>query len=65
MPSASSCLFGAARRAGWSWDRLGATEATPLQVRGGKVTRLALYFDRNRALADPGLIAEADSTPHH
>jgi hypothetical protein len=25
---------------------------------------LALYFDRNRALADLGLIAEADSTPH-
>jgi ketosteroid isomerase-like protein len=43
--------------------QVGANGANLLQVRGGKVTRLALYFDRDRALADLGLSPEADSTP--
>jgi hypothetical protein len=54
---------GRGKTSGLELGQVGATEATLLQVRGGKGTRLALYFDRNRALADLGLIAEADSTP--
>jgi ketosteroid isomerase-like protein len=35
--------------------------ATIVYVREGKVTRLLVYFDRERALEDLGLAPEADS----
>ncbi len=36
--------------------------ATLLQVRGGKVTRLVIYFDRERAFVDLGLASEPGSS---
>jgi ketosteroid isomerase-like protein len=53
---------GRARTSGLELGQLGAEGANLLHVRGGKVVRLALYFDRDRALADLGLMPEADST---
>ena len=37
-----------------------AKNATLFHIRGGKVTRLVLYWDRERAIADLGLVEEAD-----
>jgi ketosteroid isomerase-like protein len=53
---------GRGRTSGVELAEVGAKGANLLEVRGGKVVRLAIYFDRDRALADLGLIPEADST---
>jgi ketosteroid isomerase-like protein len=39
--------------------RMRTKGANLFEIRGGKVTRMALYFDRERALADLGLAQEA------
>ncbi len=54
---------GRGRTSGLDLGEVGAEGANLLHVRGRKVVRLALYFDRDRALADLGLIRKADSTP--
>jgi ketosteroid isomerase-like protein len=41
--------------------RMRARAANLLHVRGGKVTRLVVYYDSERALADLGLAPEAGS----
>jgi ketosteroid isomerase-like protein len=53
---------GRGRTSGLELGQVGAEGANLLHVRGGKVVRLALYFARDRALTDLGLIPEADST---
>ena len=40
-----------------------AKSATLFQIRGGKVTRLVLYWDRNRMFADLGLATESGPQP--
>jgi hypothetical protein len=41
--------------------RMGAAGACLHHIRDGRVTRLALYFDRDRAFADLGLAPKGDS----
>ena len=55
-------VSGRGRTSGLELGQVGAEGANLLHVRGGKVVRLALYFDRERALADLGGIPKADST---
>jgi ketosteroid isomerase-like protein len=42
------------------YRRLRAKTANLFHIRGGKVERLVLYFDRARALADLGLTSQAE-----
>jgi len=55
---------GRGKTSGVEVTQMTAKAATVLQIRGGKVMRLVIYFDRERALADLGLSeqdAHADS----
>jgi ketosteroid isomerase-like protein len=45
---------GRGRTSGLELGQVGAKGANLLHVRGGKVTRLAIYFDNDRALAELG-----------
>jgi len=57
-------MSGRGKMSGLELGRLRTKGANVFHVRGGKVTRLVLYFDRDRALAELGLSeqdAHADS----
>jgi hypothetical protein len=43
-------------------DHIGTNAAALFHIRGGSVTRLVIYTDRDRALADPSLAPEADAS---
>jgi ketosteroid isomerase-like protein len=48
------------KASGLEIGQMHAHGASLLHVRGGKITKLVLYFDRERALADLGLTPEGD-----
>jgi ketosteroid isomerase-like protein len=56
-------IGGRGKASGLELGQIEAKGANLLQIRGGKVMRLVLYFDRDRGLADLGLAPKADSTP--
>jgi ketosteroid isomerase-like protein len=49
---------GRGRTSGLELGKVGAKSASVFHIRDGSVTRLVLYFDRDRALADLGLAPE-------
>jgi ketosteroid isomerase-like protein len=48
-------IRGRGKASGLEVERMGAKGANLVHLRDGKVTRLVLYWDRERALADAGL----------
>jgi ketosteroid isomerase-like protein len=52
---------GRGRTSGLEIGQLETTSANLFHIRGGKVTKLVLYFDRENALADLGLPSATDS----
>ena len=53
---------GHGKRSGLEVGQMGARAAVLFHLHGGEVTRLVLYFDRERALAELGLGPESGST---
>jgi len=56
-------IGGRGRASGLEVDQISAKGANLFHVRDGKVTRLVLYWNRERALADVGATTDADATP--
>jgi hypothetical protein len=54
---------GRGKTSGLELGQIQAEGASVFHIREGKVTRLVLYGDRERALADVGLVSETDSAP--
>jgi ketosteroid isomerase-like protein len=54
-------LHGRGKASGLELGRLRSERANLFHVRGGKVTRLTVYSNRERALADLGVAPEGDS----
>jgi ketosteroid isomerase-like protein len=56
-------VSGRGKVSGLEFGRMRAEGAGLFHIRDGKVTRLVLYFDRERAFADLGLAREAETPP--
>ena len=55
--------FARGKTSGLETGQIRTDAATVFHVREGKVARLVIYFDRDRALSDLGLRSETDSSP--
>jgi ketosteroid isomerase-like protein len=55
--------YGRGKTSGLETGQIRTNAATLFHVRGGKVARLVIYFDRDRAFSDLGLTSETGSAP--